>query len=48
MLYPQNGDRIVATDTVTSLHPMYTSRMQHDGADTYTVSQKNKTPNSWP
>jgi len=23
MLYPQNGDRIVATDSVTSLHPMY-------------------------
>ena len=23
MLYPQNGDRIVAIDTVTSLHPMY-------------------------
>jgi len=23
MLYPQNGDRIVATDFVTSLHPMY-------------------------
>jgi len=24
MLYPQNGDRIVAIDSVTSLHPMYT------------------------
>jgi len=23
MLYPQNGDRIDATDSVTSLHPMY-------------------------
>jgi len=23
MLYPQNGDRIVAVDTVTSLHPIY-------------------------
>jgi len=23
MLYPQNGDRIVAIDSVTSLHPMY-------------------------
>jgi len=23
MLYPQNGDRILATDTVTSLHLMY-------------------------
>jgi len=23
MLYPQNGDRIVATDSVTSLHPVY-------------------------
>ena len=26
MLYPQNGDRIVAVDTVMSLHPMYTHR----------------------
>jgi len=25
MLYPQNGDRIVAIDSVTSLHPMYIS-----------------------
>jgi len=23
MLYPQNGDRIVAVDSVTSLHPVY-------------------------
>ena len=23
MAYPQNGDRIVAIDSVTSLHPMY-------------------------
>jgi len=23
MLYPQNGDGIVTTDSVTSLHPMY-------------------------
>ena len=23
MLYPQNGDRIVAIDSVTSHHPMY-------------------------
>jgi len=23
MLYPQNGDRIVAIDSVTSLNPMY-------------------------
>ena len=23
MLYPQNGDRIVAVDTVTSVHAMY-------------------------
>jgi len=26
MLYAQNGDRIVAVDSVTSLHPMYTTR----------------------
>ena len=23
MLYPQNGDRIVTIDSVTSIHPMY-------------------------
>ena len=23
MFYPQNGDRVVTTDSVTSLHPMY-------------------------
>jgi len=23
LLYPQNGDRIVTTDSVTSPHPMY-------------------------
>ena len=27
MLYPQNGDRIVAIDFVTTLHPMYRERM---------------------
>jgi len=26
VLYPQNGDRIVTIDYVTSLHPMYTNR----------------------
>ena len=26
MLYPQNGDRIVTIDSVTSLHPMYGMR----------------------
>jgi len=25
MLYPQNGDRVVTIDSVTLLHPMYTS-----------------------
>jgi len=25
VLYPQNGDRIVTTDYVTSLHPIYAS-----------------------
>ena len=24
VLYPQNGDRIVTIDSVTSLHPVYT------------------------
>ena len=24
VLYPQKGDRIVTTDSVTSLHPVYT------------------------
>jgi len=28
MLYPQNGDRIVAIDSVTSLHPICMSRTQ--------------------
>ena len=28
MLYPQNGDRIVAIDFVTSLHPVYTVQRQ--------------------
>jgi len=28
MLYPQNGDRIVTIDSVTSLHPMHTSTRQ--------------------
>jgi len=27
MLYPQNGDRIVTIDSVTSLHPMYFARL---------------------
>jgi len=27
MLYPQNGDSIVATDSVTSFHPMYNKHM---------------------
>ena len=26
VLYPQNGDRIVTIDYVTSHHPMYTNR----------------------
>jgi len=34
MLYPQNGDRIEAIDSVTSLHPMY---IHHQ------VIEKNKT-----
>ena len=25
-LYPQNGDRIVTIDSVTSLHPMYSAK----------------------
>jgi len=29
MLYPQNGDRIVAIDSVTSLHPMYVKNSRH-------------------
>ena len=27
MLYPQNGDRIVTIDSVTSLHPMYMQQL---------------------
>ena len=28
MLYPQNGDRIVTTHSVTSFHPVYTRQKQ--------------------
>ena len=35
MLYPQNGDRIVAIDTVTSLHPMCTHKCLHNMAPPY-------------
>jgi len=28
MLYPQNGDRIVAVDFATSFHPMYSLAVQ--------------------
>jgi len=28
MLYPQNGDRIVAVDVVTSFHPVYSVKKQ--------------------
>jgi len=30
MLYPQSGDLIVAIDTVTSLHPMYSDMQLND------------------
>ena len=30
MLHPQNGDRTVAMDSVTSLHPVYTERNQQN------------------
>jgi len=29
MLYPQNGDRMVDIDSVTSLHPVYTPILQN-------------------
>ena len=29
MLYPQNGDRIVTTDYVTSRHPLYTNTLSY-------------------
>ena len=29
-LYPQNGDRIVTIDSMTSFHPMYTTEIKHD------------------
>ena len=29
MIYPQNGDRIVTIDSVTSLHPLYTDSTRH-------------------
>ena len=34
ILYPQNGDRIVAIDSVTSLHRMYPGRDYSDGSAT--------------
>ena len=32
MLYPQNGDRIVTIDSVTSLHPVYNASLKLDFA----------------
>ena len=32
VLYPQNGDRIVTIDSVTSLHPMYRPTLYSDAA----------------
>ena len=34
MLYPQNGDRIVTIDSVTSLHPAYSGLMARDSRTT--------------
>jgi len=39
MLYPQNGDRIVAIDSVTSLHPMY--RAAWARVYVYTITREN-------
>jgi len=38
VLYPQNGDRALTIDAVTSLHPVYSS------ADVHTVVRANSTP----
>jgi len=38
VLYPQNGDRVVTIDAVTSLHPVYSS------VDVHTVVRANSTP----
>ena len=39
MLYPQNGERIVPIDPVTSIHPMYTRHAVADRMDKKALSQ---------
>ena len=44
MLYPQNGERIVAIDSVTSRHPMYiVSQITNIILDDITILQVNCT-----
>jgi len=51
VLYPQNGDRIVTTDSVTSLHPMYSILhvVGHtmSSADTWLVHNSLQRPAYW-
>jgi len=42
MLYPQNGDRIVTVDSVTSLQPMYTYVRGTDRAPAALVRSANQ------
>jgi len=47
MLHPQNGDRIVgfvATDSVTSLHPVYSQLQRVNDASTLWLWQKSEGP----
>jgi len=39
MLYPQNGERIVPIDPVTSIRPMYTHHAVGDRMDKKALSQ---------
>ena len=39
MLYPQNGDRIVATDSVTSFHPVYCHCLHSMRSRVYEMAQ---------
>jgi len=41
MLYPQNGDRIVAMDTVTSLHPICTGAWLSLSEAAFTADEPN-------
>jgi len=48
MLYPQNGDRIVTTDSVTSFHPIYIRHLgSHKTLNNYTEKKRKQTTQSF-